>query len=474
MAHTSQNSEDEIVINAGRTDDPEKRAASRSRLRDHDDQQVNDSAEDVDSDEESEKSEDFSESEEPEDSEYSEESEDDVDQDFEEEDSEDMVEEDEDASAADDEYDEYDDEESDADDDAYDEDVENEESEENDLDFYDDEDDDEFDDEEDEESEVPQIPAANIVSTHEFSGTRVVGGKKGNSRIGKVDRFVFHPTERRCIGFMVKRPDLALMFHRKPLFVTLDGFRMEDGRVRIEYNDPDHQGESACKRLGVDFDKCVLWEGMPLVSVSGVDIGYAGNIQFDRHTGNVVSITVDSGATKRMLLGDKNIPANMIRGFRTGIGCEIATMGHEGRQEDNAPLGAILISDRALEVKTEGGLAEKAGRSSARLNAKIHEASKKAQPTVQEVSHNAKGEMNAAAYATGRQIGRTKGMFENFKKEYDKAVTGKGTYQEKDYAYLDEDSDNPRGKGMFTQFKENFDKALNSDDDDEDESEDKD
>lgn len=320
-------------------------------------------------------------------------------------------------------------------------------------------------DEDADDDGAPSIDSANIMSTHGFAGTRVVGGKKGTSRIGKVDRFVFHPTERRCIGFMVKRPDAALMFHRKPLFVSLDGFRMEDGRVRIEYNGPAHQGDSAFKRLGVDGDECVLWEGMPLVSVSGIDLGYVGDIQIDRHTGNVVNVVVDSGATKRMILGSKNIPGSMIRGFRTGIGCELATMGHEGKQEDDAPLGAILVSDKALQVKTEGGLAEAAGKGTAKLNQRIRKASKDAQPKVDEVSRDAKTEINAAAYATGRQISRTKGMFTNFKKEYDKAVSGKGTYDQKDYEYLeDTEEDKERGKGMFSQFKENFDKALNSDD----------
>lgn len=318
---------------------------------------------------------------------------------------------------------------------------------------------------------MAHIDPSNVVSVREFSGTRVIGGKKGTSRIGKVGRFVFHPTERRCIGFMIKRPDAALMFRRKPLFVSLDGFRMEDGRVRIEYNDPAHQGSTAFERLGVDGDKCVLWEGMPLVTVSGADLGYVGDIQFDRHTGNVVSITVDSSATKRMLLGSKRIPGSMICGFRTGIGCELATMGKENTTEDDATLGAILISDKALDVQSEGGLAEKAGVESAKLNQKIHEASQHAQPKVDEVSHDAKNELNAAAYATGRQIARTKGMFTNFKNEYDKAVTGKGTYHEKDYDYLENDEDNPKGKGMFSQFKENFDQALHSDDSDDDDKE---
>ena len=47
-------------------------------------------------------------------------------------------------------------------------------------------------------------------------------------RIGKVRRFVFHPTEKRVIGFIMKRPDMALMFHRPDQFVAIDRIEPSD------------------------------------------------------------------------------------------------------------------------------------------------------------------------------------------------------------------------------------------------------
>ena len=73
--------------------------------------------------------------------------------------------------------------------------------------------------------------ASNLITTKELYNVRVMGGKNASKRIGKVRAFVYHPKERRCIGIMVKRPDLLWMFHRKDLFVSLDGFEFEDGRV---------------------------------------------------------------------------------------------------------------------------------------------------------------------------------------------------------------------------------------------------
>ena len=97
---------------------------------------------------------------------------------------------------------------------------------------------------------------------------------------------VFHPRERRVVGFIVKRPDLALMFHRKDLFVQLQGFDMVDGRVVLRQS-PDATDKGACKALGIDYDSCVMWEGLPLMTESGETLGMVGTVTFDRETGTV-------------------------------------------------------------------------------------------------------------------------------------------------------------------------------------------
>ena len=66
--------------------------------------------------------------------------------------------------------------------------------------------------------------ASKLITTQELTGVRVLGGKNGRKRIGKVRRFVFHPQEKRCIGFIVKRPDLLWMFRRKDQFVSINGY----------------------------------------------------------------------------------------------------------------------------------------------------------------------------------------------------------------------------------------------------------
>lgn len=262
--------------------------------------------------------------------------------------------------------------------------------------------------------------AKQFIATSDLSGVRVVGGKNGTKRIGKVRSFVFHPKEKRCIGFTVKRPDLLWMFHRKDKFVSLDGFDWEDGRVVIH---PEAQATdgAACKALGVSWDDCVIWEGLPVMTEAGQTLGLVGPITFSAATGKVESFVINAGATAKALLGKRTVPAELVYGFRRGIGA--ATTSFEGDDEHQV-LGAVLVSDEVADLSVEGGAAEKAGRATAVAMDKAHTVADKAKPKVDKAVAATGKAVNKGAYATGRQIGRAKGMFSAFKEEYDKARHG--------------------------------------------------
>ena len=268
--------------------------------------------------------------------------------------------------------------------------------------------------------------ASKLVTTNELTGTRVIGGKKGTKRIGKIRRFVFHPKEKRIIGFVVKRPDLLWMFHRADQFVPIDGYDMIDGRVVIR-PDAATSGKAACKKMGLNWDDCVLWVGLPVMTESGQSFGFVGNVTFNRLTGAVESFETDSGVTSNALLGKRTIPAGMIRGFKRGMGAAIAQMGSEGEQTDEVQLGAMLVADEVAAIDTEGGAAEVAGQATAVAVDKVKSTVDAAKPAVSKATAAAGKAVNKGAYATGRQISRSKNMFKDFKSEYDKAVASSGS-----------------------------------------------
>ena len=104
-----------------------------------------------------------------------------------------------------------------------------------------------------------------IHTTQQLMGVRVEHAKKPGKRLGRVRHFIFHPTKCKIVGFAVKRPDAALMFHRSDIFVALDGYSVVDGVVMIN-DDSQSTGRAACKRLGISWDDCVIWQGLPLMT----------------------------------------------------------------------------------------------------------------------------------------------------------------------------------------------------------------
>jgi len=267
-----------------------------------------------------------------------------------------------------------------------------------------------------------------VLSTSDLTGKRVIGGKK-NKRLGKVHFFVFHPTEKRCLGFTVRRPDAALMFKRKDLFVTLGGYTVEDGEVVLS-NEPSASGAQACKALGVDYDSCIIWEGMPVTTVSGDMLGYVGAVSFDAQTGKVKSITCEKGAASEALLGKLVIPSKLVGGFRLGQGVALARMGsYDGAEDDeNTVRGSIVVADEAAEIGTEGGIAAAAGKATAKATDKAKKGAAKAKAQagkatehVKPVAKKAGEAAERGVFAAGKQLGRASGMFAAFKEEFDKA-----------------------------------------------------
>ena len=52
-----------------------------------------------------------------------------------------------------------------------------------------------------------------------------------------------------------------------------------DGRIVIR-DVPEATDRAACKALGVDWDSCVLWLGLPVMTEDGQAYGQVGNVTF--------------------------------------------------------------------------------------------------------------------------------------------------------------------------------------------------
>lgn len=279
------------------------------------------------------------------------------------------------------------------------------------------------------------------VNTNDLSRKRVFlhRPKKNDpdniKKAGRIHAFVFHPAKPRLLGFLVKRPDIALMFHRSDMFVAFDGFEETDGYLVVK-EAGDVQGKSAEKSLaksdGIKLDDCVIWVGLPVIAETGEILGSVDNVEFDPSTGNVISVETTQGATANTLLGRRRIPARLVRGFKRGQGARLRDEGYEG-EEDSSALGCLMVSAEAAAIEVEGGVAEKAGEATAiaadkakragkKMADKASEVASKVEPKAKATSKTVGAAVQKGAYATGRQIARTEGMFSNFKKELQRAM----------------------------------------------------
>ena len=279
------------------------------------------------------------------------------------------------------------------------------------------------------------------ISTKELSGLTVVDGRN-QKRIGKVRYFIFHPDEVRLVGFTVKRSDRLLMFKRKDLFVQLGGFDVEGGSLVVR-DDTAATGAEACKALGVDWDRCVLWIGMPAMTEEGDVVGYIDDALFDPFTGQVDSLSIATGKTKDALLGRRMVRAEHIAGFRRGQGIALAPMGEYDGSEDalNTQRGAIIVDAACLSETRKGGIAEAAGKASAVVTDKARRgvatakkqaenAYNQAKPEAKKAAATAGEAINQGAYAAGEHVAKLGGMFSAFKDEFVKGMNGE---------YADED-----------------------------------
>lgn len=266
-------------------------------------------------------------------------------------------------------------------------------------------------------------------------------------KVGRIHAFVFHPKRARLVGYLVKRPDLVLMFHRDDVFVAVDGFEDIDGMLVVK-DDEGAYGRLAEKALakadGTKLDDCILWIGLPVITEDGKALGTAESVEFDPDTGDVIYLELSLGATANTILGRRRIPASMIRGFKRGQGARLSAVfeeGGEGSGEDGSSFGAVVVASDAVEVQVEGGVAEKAGAASAvatdkakrtykKVVKKAGDLTRKAEPKVKEATKAAGEAVQKGVYATGRQVARAGGMFSDFKREFQRAMNDKDSDDE--------------------------------------------
>lgn len=158
-------------------------------------------------------------------------------------------------------------------------------------------------------------------------------------KLGRLHNVVFAPDSRSVVGFMIKRPDIAGMVKQDDRFVALDAIDVHEKALVCRGNKDDFDRD-ACKRLSIDFDACIIWEGCDVKTVSGSYLGYVVDSCFDTTSGLVDYFAAQEGSTASSLVGNFEIPAAWVLSYKNGV---------------------MIVRDEAANLELSGGLAGKAG-----------------------------------------------------------------------------------------------------------------
>lgn len=263
-------------------------------------------------------------------------------------------------------------------------------------------------------------------------------------KFGRIHNLVFAPNSRRVVGVMVKRPDVAGMVKREDVFCSLDAIKPYEGGFLIARPE-DGCDEAACRRLGLDLDRCIVWQGADVITEGGKPLGYVMDAQFSETTGEVDCFCAQEGSTASALVGYFDIPAAWVGRYDKGrmivdnraAGLELSggLAGKAGEGFANAKEGAKEVADKASAAGKAA--AEKAGaaasvavdKGSRGLGKALGKAKVGMQGAVEGFQESTGGKRvdsekrpadngQGTARAVGEQLGKTKGMFSDFMREF--------------------------------------------------------
>ena len=163
-------------------------------------------------------------------------------------------------------------------------------------------------------------------------------------KIGKVRNVVCSPSGKRVVGLIVHQRDIAGMIAQPDLFVAYDAFEPYDKGIVISRPD-DGVDNAARARLGLDWDSCIIWNGMDAKTEDDRQLGYVADIEFSAKTGKVRYFHLGDGNMSESLVGHVAVPGSMLIGYQDGW---------------------MIVDPEAAHLELSGGAAAKAGEGYAR------------------------------------------------------------------------------------------------------------
>lgn len=252
--------------------------------------------------------------------------------------------------------------------------------------------------------------------------------RKDVKKLGRVKDIVFTSDGRYLVGLSVKRPDVAGMIAREDVFVAIDSIVLEDNTIQV-LNNIDALGIKAIARLNLNYDKCIIWLGMDVVTENNTSLGQIVDIDVDPNTYLINNIYASESGFSETLLGALEIPEYMVIGLNNNHmllddrACGIEPMGGVAKASAEVVVGIKDTTTKQVE-KIDQALDSKAHELGVMIKDTQQAYSKAAGvPIKSEDCENKKDKTTGDkfAYNVGKHLSQTKGMFSSFVDEYKKS-----------------------------------------------------
>lgn len=187
-----------------------------------------------------------------------------------------------------------------------------------------------------------------------LKGAQVTDAK--GAALGTVTHVLCDPERAVVVGFEVQPPNLAYVVGRKPRYFALEGARISGELVEVA--EPKRwSGERAEKALGFEWERTVIWVGMPIAASSGEGLGYVRDATFDAQSGVIDRIVVSDGMSSDLAVGTREM------------------LGRDVERFDGS---RVLMTEATPEAEFSGGVARAAGTGAAVAKVVVGDAAKKA------------------------------------------------------------------------------------------------
>ena len=179
--------------------------------------------------------------------------------------------------------------------------------------------------------------------------------KADGKRFGTIEHVLFHPEKPHVVGFQILKTPWLYMIDRRPVFVPLDEVEITKETLTLRNKRP-ATGWAAEKRYGFEWDKTVIWAGMPVRTESGDEAGVIKDVQFRASGGTVRKVKLTGGITADAAIGTREIEGDRLVRFD----------------------GEHVVIDDIAEDEFDGGFAKHAGKGTAVATVTAEKAARKA------------------------------------------------------------------------------------------------